>query len=57
MNNREEQKVFVELVLKKNFDRDSISLEEYEDFKATFRLYNKYGKGRTYEQFLKDIVK
>lgn len=51
-----QRKVYFEIVLKKDWLKDSWPPGVYQDYTATVRLYNKYHNGRTYEQFLLDML-
>lgn len=52
----ERQKVFFEIVLKKDYTVDCWSPSTAQDYAATVRLYNKYGGNKTYEEFLKKLI-
>lgn len=52
----ERQKVFFEIVLKKDYTVDCWSPSTAQDYAATVRLYKKYHNGRTYQQFLLDVL-
>ena len=53
---KEMQRAYFSLVLKKDYDRECWTPANYQDYAATVRVYNKYHNGRTYEEFLKDML-
>lgn len=56
MSNVALAEVYFDIVLKKDSVKECCTLSAYQDYSATVRLYNKYHNGRTYQQFLEDML-
>lgn len=50
------QRACFEIVLGKDWSKEPWTPSAHQDYAATVRLYNKYHNGRTYEQFLKQVL-
>lgn len=52
----ERAKIYFEIALGKDWSKECWTSSTHQDYTATVRLYNKYHNGRTYEQFLKQVL-
>lgn len=53
----ERAKIYFEVVLGKDWSEECWTPSTHQDYAATIRLYNKYHNGRTYEQFLEQVIR
>lgn len=50
------REVYFRVVLGADWKQTPWTTSSYQDYAATVRLYNKYANGRTYEQFLEQMI-